>query len=484
MKLTIALLFGLVACRASGSLTVSSVPEVVPAGVTSVKSFGAVGDGVTDDRAAVQAAIDAATATGGTVYFPPGTYAISRDRSFAFGLKVAGTVHLRGAGQGRSVIQQQAGAAPSVRLLNVSGDHVVIEDLTLDGNRSRQAPNEQRHGLFAGDAQGLVVQRVTAQNFTGDGFYLYNGTRDARFSDVLATGNGRNGLTLGGMVDGTAIVRSRFVENTAQQLDSEPGGANIVSNTTITASLFDGGTASKQYVLTCSGTGTASKGHGWSIVGNTINGPVMIVWADDVKLVGNIGVNPSPKSFVTVYRSSANVMIMANRLKQTQAEKAQLAGVLVMGTANSGPSQVLVANNDIELTYAASFGVRASGASSVVIVGNLLRGAGRAAVGYAGVHLRATSADDTFRSAVIRGNTIENFGERGVSIVGNGSARLLSVEIIGNTFSDDSAIPTMTTGISLDDGSGAAQELTVDGNKYVGGVKAHVINDPRKAARQ
>lgn len=43
-----------------------------------VKDFGAVGDGVADDTAAVQAAIDYATANGGgTVYLSPGTYKVT-----------------------------------------------------------------------------------------------------------------------------------------------------------------------------------------------------------------------------------------------------------------------------------------------------------------------------------------------------------------------------------------------------------------------
>lgn len=50
--------------------------------VVSVKDFGAVGDGVADDTAAINAAIARAAATvggaiGATVYFPPGTYLIS-----------------------------------------------------------------------------------------------------------------------------------------------------------------------------------------------------------------------------------------------------------------------------------------------------------------------------------------------------------------------------------------------------------------------
>lgn len=44
----------------------------------SVKDFGATGDGVTDDTAAIQAAIDYLKPTGGVVLFPPGRYATSR----------------------------------------------------------------------------------------------------------------------------------------------------------------------------------------------------------------------------------------------------------------------------------------------------------------------------------------------------------------------------------------------------------------------
>ena len=40
----------------------------------SVKAYGAVGNGVTDDTASIQAAINAAAVSGGTVFFPPGTY--------------------------------------------------------------------------------------------------------------------------------------------------------------------------------------------------------------------------------------------------------------------------------------------------------------------------------------------------------------------------------------------------------------------------
>lgn len=46
----------------------------LPEGWYSVKDFGALGDGTTNDTAAIQAAIAAAGAGGGVVYFPPGVF--------------------------------------------------------------------------------------------------------------------------------------------------------------------------------------------------------------------------------------------------------------------------------------------------------------------------------------------------------------------------------------------------------------------------
>jgi hypothetical protein len=60
----------------SGSPTVGAENNVLPADLTSysVKSFGAQGDGATDDTGAIQSAIDAASEKGGVVFFPQGTY--------------------------------------------------------------------------------------------------------------------------------------------------------------------------------------------------------------------------------------------------------------------------------------------------------------------------------------------------------------------------------------------------------------------------
>jgi hypothetical protein len=465
------------ACRGStrsppaGSLQSSEIAGTAPVAAAAPAA---------DDRPELEAAIRKAVASGGDLNLPARTYTISPVPHAFYCLEVPGGLRIHGAGQGKTVLRMAGDSGRSVRLLKVTGDDVVIEDLTLDGNKAAQTPDKQRHGIFAGPANRLLVRRVTAQNFTGDGFYLYNEVKDAAFDTVLATGNNRNGLTLGANIDGTTITHSRFADNRIQQVDSEPGGTAVVSNTTLTDCVLDAG-SSNDYALTVSGTPKA-KGTGWRVHHNTINGGIFVVWAEHVLIENNTGVNPTTKSSVTVYRSSSDVEIRHNQFKLTHARLRSLAGVLIQGTGpGSTPARVVVAGNEIEMTGEQTFGIRAEGAIDVTIVDNTLRGAGRAAPGYAGIALRATIPSEDFRSAVVRGNTVRNFGDRGVTIAGNGAARLRSIEIRDNTFDNDRGALVMTTAISLDDNNGAAENVVVSGNHCLHGVTAPVINVPPHA---
>lgn len=57
--------------------------------VINVKSYGAIGNGTADDTAAIQAAVTAA-GTGGTIFFPAGTYRITSSINLAPGVSVMG----------------------------------------------------------------------------------------------------------------------------------------------------------------------------------------------------------------------------------------------------------------------------------------------------------------------------------------------------------------------------------------------------------
>ncbi len=65
----------------------------------SVKDFGAVGDGVTDDTTAIQAAINSMSSTGGRVFFPSGTYLVNS------GITLKTRVTLEGADRNSTIIK-------------------------------------------------------------------------------------------------------------------------------------------------------------------------------------------------------------------------------------------------------------------------------------------------------------------------------------------------------------------------------------------
>jgi len=92
-----------------------------------VKAFGAVGDGVTNDTAAFNAALTSLATGGGTCVVPKGTYLISASGITS---RVKSGVHLVGEGRGVSILK--IAAMPTSTLIWGDGDNWSVENLTLD----------------------------------------------------------------------------------------------------------------------------------------------------------------------------------------------------------------------------------------------------------------------------------------------------------------------------------------------------------------
>ena len=121
--------------------------------VVNVKDFGAVGTGAVDDRAAIQAAIDASY--GNTLFFPDGTYLIGSSLYIRDTIKiVCGYAFIAGNDHDGIVIST---GVPNTQVSNVS-----IEGLVLFKN-----PNSTTltRGIYAFNAEGVKLQNVSILNY-------------------------------------------------------------------------------------------------------------------------------------------------------------------------------------------------------------------------------------------------------------------------------------------------------------------------------
>jgi hypothetical protein len=119
-------------------------PLHVPVPVTGIpvlnvkeSPYNATGDGVTDDSLAIRAAITAAVAAGGAIiYFPKGTYIVSKDPMGAWCVDVIGdNITFMGV-KGSSIIKAAPGMpATSIAVVRVNEkSNITFREMTIDGN--------------------------------------------------------------------------------------------------------------------------------------------------------------------------------------------------------------------------------------------------------------------------------------------------------------------------------------------------------------
>ena len=203
--------------------------------IFNVKDYGAVGDGVTDDTAAIQAAIDAASAAGGgQVYVPTGTYIVTGGEEASDGcLMLKSNVYMYGDGMGETTIKLADGSNQEitgiVRSAYAEETHDFgLSNLTLDGNRDNTTGKVD--GWFNGVIPGQPLQDsnvtldgVEILNCSGYGFDPHEETVNMVIENCVSHGNGLDGFVADYLIDST------FVNNVAY--DNDRHGFNIVTST-------------------------------------------------------------------------------------------------------------------------------------------------------------------------------------------------------------------------------------------------------------
>ncbi len=167
----------------SGPVNIAgSTASTLPLGWLSVKSYGATGNGVTDDSVAIQAAIDAASALpNGIVYFPTGTYIVTlQDAGNALCLHAKPNTMMTGPGTIK-LGDNAAGNASGTRVIgtqSASGySNISIVGLTIDGNTANNplGKSDKDHCVFLSSVANVVIDRCEVKNAGSDGIYLHTG---------------------------------------------------------------------------------------------------------------------------------------------------------------------------------------------------------------------------------------------------------------------------------------------------------------------
>lgn len=200
-----------------------------------VKDYAASTDGVTDDTAKMQQAVDdICKAGGGVLFIPAGKYSI-KSVEVKQGVTIqgeTGTVILRPANQGkwcRTFYCNYTGQKDS--------KPIVIKDMTIDGNSQEQGTYkgyelEQAHLIFfCGSESGGTTNKgrvrgaaenLELKNCVGDGVSVYTNA-DVGVYNVTATDVFRGGLVITG---GNSDVRASCVTTSAAKM-GDPGGIDV-----------------------------------------------------------------------------------------------------------------------------------------------------------------------------------------------------------------------------------------------------------------
>lgn len=199
-------------------------------------AHGVVGDGVTDDGAALDALLVTAAAAGKSVTLTGGSVV----KTTATITIPSGTrLHGNGATLSNYIDGSVANGEwfPTVQLNRV--DTALIEDLVIDGRKAAVSQETaHRHGIKIKSSTNVTIRRVTSKDNKGDGIYIggddWLSTPDTRgtysehvlLEDVTSVGNHRQGISITSAKD-VRLLRGTYSDQTnavlpASGVDVEP----------------------------------------------------------------------------------------------------------------------------------------------------------------------------------------------------------------------------------------------------------------------
>jgi parallel beta-helix repeat protein len=203
--------------------------------------YNAVGNGIANDTAAIQAAINAVAGTNGTVFVPDGTYMI--DAVTNNGLNMGSNMTLQMSSGATLKAITNAVSQYSVIICDVGKTNINITGGTVQGERTTHTGSggEWGFGIRLNGCSNVAITGTTAKDCWGDGFYLGGNATNTNLQSVTASNNRRQGISIV-RATGCLIENSVFITTvgTSPQagIDIEPNAGEVVSNVTINNNQF------------------------------------------------------------------------------------------------------------------------------------------------------------------------------------------------------------------------------------------------------
>ncbi|MCF5502657.1 mannuronan epimerase, partial [Pseudomonas syringae] len=372
--------------------------------IFNTKDFGALGDGVTDDTAAIQAAIDAAAAAGGgEVVMGAGTYVVSGGEEPSDGcLMLKSNVTLSGAGMGETIIKLADGSDTKVTgiVRSAYGEETHdfgMKNLTLDGNRD--ATTGKVDGWFNGYIPGsdgkdsnVTLDSVEIKDCSGYGFDPHEQTVNMVIKNSVSHGNGLDGFVADYLSD------SVFENNVAY--DNDRHGFNVVTSThdfTLSNNVAYGN-GSTGIVVQRGSENIPSPANititGGAVYGNGAEG-VLIKLSSQVSLSG-VDIHDNGSAGVRIY-GSTGVDVFDNTLSNN--------------SLGAPVPEIIIQSYDDTLGVSGKF----FNGSDNLIRGNVITGGDNSTYGVA-----ERNEDGTDRNSIV-GNTISHTSKGLTLVYGDGS---------------------------------------------------------------
>lgn len=238
---------------ASGSVGViaNSAALAVSLRYYNVRTYGAVGDGTTDDTAAIVAAIAACPAWG-TVYFPIGTYKITSTISLGKSLRLLGASAYPGLGSVVSMATNNTTAFAQTGIYFLSIDSMLITNAGTAAsgrgvyalssvNITRSAINSFYDNLFVDGVSGAAyfcfIDESEFDSAGRTGIYLDGKVNNIRIRGARLSSN-VNGLYASGGIYGMTIEDSDVEDNTGVGILIDGTGSSQTTNSVRIAGCY------------------------------------------------------------------------------------------------------------------------------------------------------------------------------------------------------------------------------------------------------